>query len=113
MTRFTYLQKSFSDLCPDTSLTTRSGTPIIRLLVMYDFSRLKAICRLWFHGEKKYISVFNDEKKEEKIEINSIEDIYKYSDKLVATLSRYESKHNNNYMKKITIITAIAAILIL
>ena len=60
--------------------------------ILLDDSRLKAICRLWFNGEKKYISVFNDEKKEEKIEINSIEDIYKYSDRLLATLSRYESK---------------------
>ena len=47
------------------------------------------ICRLWLNGNKKFITIFDEGKKEVKIEIVSIDDIYKYSEQLIKTVSSY------------------------
>jgi len=45
---------------------------------------------LYLNGAQKYIGLFDEEKHEEKISINSIDDIYNYSDRLKAAASHYD-----------------------
>lgn len=57
--------------------------------VLFDDNNRKPICRLRFNAStKKYIGLF-DNKIETKIEIQNIEDIYNYSDKIRDTIKSY------------------------
>lgn len=59
--------------------------------VLVDDNRLKPICRLYFNAAKKYLGLLNEERKYERIEIESIDDIYKYAKRLKATASHYDN----------------------
>lgn len=66
-------------------------------LVLDDTNR-KQICRLYFNRAQKYIGLFTfseeGEKatpKEEKVAIKDIDEIYRYGDRLKATVTRYET----------------------
>ena len=55
-----------------------------------DDNNRKPICRLRFNATKqKYLGLFDADKNEEKIPIDSVADIYKYSDRLRATAVGY------------------------
>jgi predicted type IV restriction endonuclease len=56
--------------------------------VLLDDSIRQTICRLWFNGEKKYISLLDENKKETKFEISKLDDIYKYSEQLTGVVGR-------------------------
>ena len=58
--------------------------------ILLDDTRLKLICRLWFKTSQKSIGVLDEEKKEDRIPINDLDDIYNYADRLKATVSHYE-----------------------
>lgn len=58
--------------------------------ILLDDNRLKTICRLYLNGNKKYIGTFDETKKENKSELLSLDDIYKYSDVLCSTIDLYE-----------------------
>lgn len=61
--------------------------------VILDDSSRKPLCRLWFNGQtKKYIGLFDANKKETKHEIASLDDIYNYSEQLLATIDYYEEE---------------------
>ncbi|NCB44606.1 MAG: restriction endonuclease, partial [Clostridia bacterium] len=58
--------------------------------VLYDDNNRKPVCRMYFNGDKKkYLATFDADKKEAKHEIQSLEDIFQYSDLLVQTVKRY------------------------
>lgn len=58
--------------------------------VILDDNNRKPICRLWFNGQsKKYLGLFDKDKKETKFEISSLDDIYKYSNQLLETVDYY------------------------
>lgn len=58
--------------------------------VLLDDSNRKPICRLHFNAKsRKYIGLFDAERKEEKVEIQSPTDIYHYVDRLHETVRRY------------------------
>lgn len=58
--------------------------------ILLDDNNRKPICRLWFNGGKKYLGLFdNDQKREDKIPINGLDDIYTYADRLKGTLGFY------------------------
>lgn len=59
--------------------------------VLFDDNNRKTICRLYFNGSKKYISTFDAAKKETKSEIQTLDDIYNFSDQLKATVDTYLS----------------------
>lgn len=59
--------------------------------ILLDDNNRKPICRLRFNGSNKYICVIDNDKNEEKHLIENLEDIYQYEDKLLSTLSYYES----------------------
>lgn len=59
--------------------------------ILLDDNNRKPICRLYFNNaKKKYIAFIDAEKKEEKIPIDSIDDIYQNAKKLQATINYYE-----------------------
>lgn len=58
--------------------------------VLLDDNNRKPICRLWLNGvSKKYIGVFDNEKKEVRIEIETLDDIYSYSNEILESLRLY------------------------
>jgi len=58
--------------------------------VILDDNRLKPICRLYFNGNKKFISIIDDQKKEVKNEIQTIDDIFKFANELLQTAVSYD-----------------------
>ncbi len=58
--------------------------------ILFDDNNRKPICRLWFNAAQKSISLFDGpERKEEKIVISEIDDLYKYADRLRSTVQGY------------------------
>ncbi|MCU4164620.1 type I restriction endonuclease [Carboxylicivirga caseinilyticus] len=57
--------------------------------ILVDDNNRKPICRLHLNGGKKYIGLFDENKKEERILIEKLDDIYKFSDKLLEATVRY------------------------
>lgn len=61
--------------------------------ILFDDNNRKPICRLYFNSAQKYISLFDGERdgqREEKIPIESVDDIYTYANRLKTTINRYE-----------------------
>lgn len=59
--------------------------------ILLDDNNRKPICRLNFNSSKKTISIFNDDKKEVRYNIETLDDIYAYSDELIKAVSAYLS----------------------
>lgn len=57
--------------------------------ILFDDNNRKPICRLYFNGNKKYIVTFDAEKKETRHDIESLDDIYKYSTELKDVIKTY------------------------
>ena len=57
--------------------------------VLLDNNNRKPICKLHLNGAKKYLGLIDENKKENRVEIVSLDDIYKYEGELLATVSRY------------------------
>lgn len=57
--------------------------------ILFEDNNRKPVARLHFNGLKKYIGLFNDQKQEERIQIESVDDIYKYADRLKTTTLTY------------------------
>lgn len=58
--------------------------------VIIDDNNRKPICRLYLNLAKKFIVIFDELKKENKFEITSLDDIYKYSEPLLKIASTYK-----------------------
>lgn len=56
--------------------------------VILDDNRRKQICRVYLNGKKKYISFFDD-LKEEKIQIESINDIFNFKEQILNSVKSY------------------------
>lgn len=54
--------------------------------ILLDDNNRKTICRLYFNGKKKSIGVVDASKKEEKVAVDSEDDIFACGDKLIAAL---------------------------
>jgi hypothetical protein len=62
--------------------------------ILCDDNNRRPICRLHFNGRQKYIGLFNvagDKNKEERIPIDSLNEIYKLTGRLKATAEWYAS----------------------
>jgi hypothetical protein len=58
--------------------------------ILIDDNNRKPVCRLYFNTpNNKRISFIGDDKKESKIKIESLDDIYNYSDELIGSISKY------------------------
>jgi hypothetical protein len=58
--------------------------------ILLDDNNRKPLARLWFNGGKKYIGLFDIDKKETKLEALGVDDIY--ADKLISSVSHYEKE---------------------
>lgn len=59
--------------------------------VLLDDNNRKPICRLYLHGSKKYIGLFDAGKNEERQPLESPQVIYRFASRLRETVQRYES----------------------
>ncbi len=58
--------------------------------ILLDDNNRKPICRLHFNYSKKYIGLFSN-KQEEKVPIESLNDIFTYEDRLKAVIAEYDA----------------------
>lgn len=57
--------------------------------ILFDDNNRRPICRLHFNRKQKYIGLFDANKNEERIAIGDLNEIYKYADRLKATVAGY------------------------
>lgn len=60
--------------------------------VLLDNNNRKPVCRLYLEGNRKFITLFDELKKESKVEIQSLDDIYTHADMLINTALSYDAK---------------------
>ena len=58
--------------------------------ILLDDNNRKTICRIYLNGSKKFFVTLDDQKKEVKNEINSLDDIFKYSETLLKIVDNYD-----------------------
>ncbi len=59
--------------------------------VLLDNNNRKPICRMYFNTKQKYLGIFAEGKNEEKVPIESLNDIYNYADKLKIAVNNYDN----------------------
>ncbi len=57
--------------------------------VLLDDNNRKPICRLHFNSGKKYLGLLDDQKQEERVPIETLDDLFQYADRLKETVKRY------------------------
>ncbi|MBU1230314.1 MAG: type I restriction enzyme HsdR N-terminal domain-containing protein [Proteobacteria bacterium] len=57
--------------------------------ILCDDNNRKPFCRFYFNGKKKSLGIFDAEKKEERVYISSLDDIFLYTDKFNAVAAAY------------------------
>lgn len=62
--------------------------------ILLDDNNRKSICRLYL-GSKKYIGLFDEQKKEVRNELTTLDDIFSYSEQLLKTAESYEKGTTN------------------
>jgi hypothetical protein len=60
--------------------------------VLLDDNNRKPLCRLRFNSSNKYLGVFDKEKNEKKILLNSLDDLYNHEKEILAAVDFYESE---------------------
>jgi len=63
--------------------------------VLLDDNNRKTICRLYMNGSKKYLVLLDQNKKEVKNEIKTLDDIYLFSDQLTKIVNNYDKSTEN------------------
>lgn len=58
--------------------------------ILFDDNNRKPICRMYFNSSKKYVSTFDENKKETKHLIGSLDDIYSYSEDIIKIVEFYQ-----------------------
>lgn len=67
--------------------------------ILLDDNNRKTICRLYFNGTRKQIGLFDENKKETKFEIASLDDIYIHAPGLIQIIGVYDSKKLSSEME--------------
>lgn len=73
---------------PATRVTYRDAQSYFAIFL--DDNNRKAVCRLYFNGGKKFIGLFDENKKETKNEIGSLDEIFNFSTELLKTIENYD-----------------------
>jgi len=60
--------------------------------ILLDDTLRKPICRFYFNTKQKNVSFFDENKKEEKVPIDKLSEIYNYTEKLKTTVAYYDKK---------------------
>jgi hypothetical protein len=71
-----------------TRITHRDAQSYFAILL--DDNNRKTICRLYLNGSKKFFVTLDEQKKEVKNEINSLDDIFKHSETLLKIVDNYD-----------------------
>ncbi|MFT5891326.1 MAG: hypothetical protein ACI9Y7_001427 [Dokdonia sp.] len=58
--------------------------------VLLDDNNRKPLCRLHFNGKTKYLGIFDENKRERKEKLSSLDEIYQFEDELLKTITFYE-----------------------
>ncbi|MBF4280147.1 restriction endonuclease, partial [Vibrio anguillarum] len=58
--------------------------------ILLDDNNRKPLCRLWFNTKQKYIGIFDEAKNETRHPIETVDDIFNFSEQLQSTLALYE-----------------------
>lgn len=58
--------------------------------ILLDDNNRKTICRLYLNGGKKYLAILDEQKKEIKNEIHSLDDIFNFSKTLIEIVENYD-----------------------
>ena len=75
-----------------TRITHRDAQSYFAILL--DDNNRKTICRLYLNGSKKFFVTLDDQKKEVKNEINSLDDIFKHSETLLKIVDNYDKSND-------------------
>ncbi|AQG82671.1 type I restriction endonuclease [Spirosoma montaniterrae] len=59
--------------------------------ILLDDNNRKPICRLYFNGQKKYIALLDESKKETRFELGSLNDIFNHADAISKAISLHDS----------------------
>jgi hypothetical protein len=73
---------------PATRVTYRDAQSYFAIFI--DDNNRKAICRLYLNGGKKYLGTLDENKKETKFEIGTLDEIFNYSEIILKTTELYE-----------------------
>jgi hypothetical protein len=60
--------------------------------ILLDDNNRKTICRLYFNGSRKYIGLFDENKKETKAELLSLDDIFLHANVMLRCVEAYDNK---------------------
>ena len=60
--------------------------------ILLDDNNRKCICRMYFNSSNKYVATIDENKKDVKHLIDSLDDLYKYSEDYFKTIDVYENK---------------------
>ena len=63
--------------------------------ILLDDNNRKPICRLHFNRSQKYLGIIDENKKEDRIPIDRLQEIYQYADRLKATVGYYEKSESD------------------
>lgn len=58
--------------------------------ILLDDNNRKPLCRLHFNAKQNYIGLFDENKKEKRIPIEAVDDLFNFNDELLKTVSFYE-----------------------
>jgi hypothetical protein len=86
---FMIVKTILRQIIPVNRITYRDAQSYFAILL--DDNNRKSICRLYLNGNKKFIATFDDQKKEIKNEITSLDDIFNFSDTLKRTVEGYDT----------------------
>ena len=81
------IKNILKDIVPINEITYKDNERYMAILHKNKTTRW--ICRLYFNSSKKFITVPDDNKKDVRIDIDSVYDIEKHKDELIAALNRY------------------------
>lgn len=60
--------------------------------ILLDDNNRKPAARLWFNREQKYMGLFDESRNEQRVPIDTIDDIYNHAEAIIATVNRYDSE---------------------
>jgi hypothetical protein len=64
--------------------------------ILLDNNNRKPIARLYFNRPQKYIGIFDEKRKEERIPVQSLDDIYQYGEKIRRVFAFYEREQDTS-----------------
>lgn len=63
--------------------------------ILLDDNNRKCICRMYFNSSNKYVATIDENKKDVKHLIESLDDLYRYSEDYFKAINMYEKKESN------------------